>query len=110
MTANVLNDVWNWLLIRLAPPCGRNDAEIAVVNAAACRLENVVGEIVAAGQKFTTRERAIRKVQAQRPAQKRFDTNRITLYVWPSNELSIEELNAVIQRVLPLTAGAGLER
>ncbi len=27
---------------------------------------------------------AIRKVQAQRPAKKRFDTNRITLYVWPT--------------------------
>ncbi|WP_027345897.1 ATP-binding protein [Hamadaea tsunoensis] len=52
---------------------------------------------------------AIRKVQAQRPAQKRFDTNRITLYVWPSSELSLQDLNAVIQRVLPLTAGAGLE-
>jgi acetyl/propionyl-CoA carboxylase alpha subunit/acetyl-CoA carboxylase carboxyltransferase component len=52
---------------------------------------------------------AIRKVQAQRPAQKRFDTNRITLYVWPASELSIEDLNAVIHRLLPLTAGAGLE-
>ncbi|SCL38165.1 Acetyl/propionyl-CoA carboxylase, alpha subunit [Micromonospora rhizosphaerae] len=52
---------------------------------------------------------AIRKVQALRPAKKRFDTNRITIYVWPPNELTIEELNAVAQRVLPITAGAGLE-
>ncbi|MDP9792227.1 acetyl/propionyl-CoA carboxylase alpha subunit/acetyl-CoA carboxylase carboxyltransferase component [Catenuloplanes nepalensis] len=52
---------------------------------------------------------AIRKVQAQRPVKKRFDTNRITLYVWPQVELSMEELNAVAQRVLPVTAGAGLE-
>lgn len=52
---------------------------------------------------------AIRKVQAQRPAKKRFDTNRITIYVWPPSELTIEELNAVAQRVLPTTAGAGLE-
>jgi acetyl-CoA carboxylase carboxyltransferase component/biotin carboxyl carrier protein len=52
---------------------------------------------------------AIRKVQAQRPAQKRFDTNRITIYVWPPIELSMEDLNAVTQRVLPITAGAGLE-
>jgi acetyl/propionyl-CoA carboxylase alpha subunit/acetyl-CoA carboxylase carboxyltransferase component len=52
---------------------------------------------------------AIRKVQAQRPARKRFDTNRITLYVWPPTELSMEELNGVIHRVLPITAGAGLE-
>ncbi|MDR7277910.1 ATP-binding protein [Catenuloplanes atrovinosus] len=53
---------------------------------------------------------AIRKVQAQRPVKKRFDTNRITLYVWPQVELSMEELNAVAQRVLPVTAGAGLEQ
>ncbi|GAB4058161.1 ATP-binding protein [Catellatospora paridis] len=53
---------------------------------------------------------AIRKVQARRPAKKRLDTNRITLYVWPSSELTVEELNAVIQRVLPRTAGAGLEQ
>ncbi|MFE9654263.1 carboxyl transferase domain-containing protein [Micromonospora sp. NPDC006431] len=52
---------------------------------------------------------AIRKVQAQRPAKKRFDTNRITIYVWPPNELTMEELDAVAQRVLPITAGAGLE-
>ncbi|MFC3505562.1 carboxyl transferase domain-containing protein [Micromonospora krabiensis] len=52
---------------------------------------------------------AIRKVQAQRPAKKRFDTNRITIYAWPPSELTVEELNAVAQRVLPRTAGAGLE-
>lgn len=53
---------------------------------------------------------AILRVQAQRPAKKRLDTNRITLYVWPSSELTVEELNVVIQRVLPRTAGAGLEQ
>ena len=53
---------------------------------------------------------AIRKVQAQRPAKKRFDTNRITIYAWPPSELTIEELTAVAQRVLPITAGAGLEQ
>jgi acetyl-CoA carboxylase carboxyltransferase component len=52
---------------------------------------------------------AIRKVQAQRPTTKRFDTNRILLYVWPPSELTMEELNTVAQRVLPTTAGAGLE-
>ncbi|MFC0506987.1 ATP-binding protein [Micromonospora costi] len=52
---------------------------------------------------------AIRTVQARRPAKKRFDTNRITIYVWPPSELTIEELKAVAQRVLPRTAGAGLE-
>ncbi|GAA4586138.1 biotin carboxylase N-terminal domain-containing protein [Planotetraspora phitsanulokensis] len=52
---------------------------------------------------------AIRNIQAQRPQNKRFDTNRIMMYVWPSTELSGDELNALVQRILPTTAGAGLE-
>ena len=52
---------------------------------------------------------AIRKVQSGRPANKRFDTNRILIYVWPPSELTGEELNTVVQRILPTTAGAGLE-
>jgi acetyl/propionyl-CoA carboxylase alpha subunit/acetyl-CoA carboxylase carboxyltransferase component len=57
---------------------------------------------------------AIRIVQAQRPAEKRFETNRIVIYVWPPNELTadeitLDELNLIAQRVLPTTAGAGLE-
>ena len=52
---------------------------------------------------------AIRIVQAQRPAKQRFDTNRIVIYVWPPNELTMDELNLLAQRVLPTTAGAGLE-
>jgi len=52
---------------------------------------------------------AIRKAQAGRPAQQRFDTNRILIYVWPPSEVSSTELNTVAQRVLPTTAGAGLE-
>ncbi|GAA3391678.1 biotin carboxylase N-terminal domain-containing protein [Cryptosporangium minutisporangium] len=52
---------------------------------------------------------AIRTVQAQRPQNKRFDTNRIMLYVWPPTDLSPDELEALVQRVLPTTAGAGLE-
>ncbi|MGH3664288.1 MAG: biotin carboxylase N-terminal domain-containing protein, partial [Micromonosporaceae bacterium] len=52
---------------------------------------------------------AIRNIQAQRPQNKRFDTNRIMMYVWPPIELSADELNALVQRVLPTTAGAGLE-
>ena len=31
---------------------------------------------------------AIRIVQAQRPQHKRFDTNRIMMYVWPASEFS----------------------
>src|SRR5690348_9948389 len=52
---------------------------------------------------------AIRKVQARRPAKKRFDTNRITIYVWPASDLSVDDLNTVAQRLLPITADAGLE-
>ncbi|MEU7908868.1 biotin carboxylase N-terminal domain-containing protein [Actinoplanes sp. NPDC049118] len=52
---------------------------------------------------------AIRNIQAQRPQNKRFDTNQIMMYVWPSTELTAEELNSLVQRILPTTAGAGLE-
>ncbi|MFJ8814443.1 MULTISPECIES: ATP-binding protein [Amycolatopsis] len=52
---------------------------------------------------------AIRKVQAQRPAKKRLDTNRIFLYVWPPSDLTADDLNTVAQRVVPTTAGAGVE-
>ncbi|PWV84153.1 Acetyl/propionyl-CoA carboxylase, alpha subunit [Prauserella marina] len=52
---------------------------------------------------------AIRKVQAKRPAKKRFDTNRVLLYVWPPSELTVDDLKAIAHRVLPTTAGAGLE-
>ncbi|GAB3721028.1 ATP-binding protein [Nocardiopsis nanhaiensis] len=52
---------------------------------------------------------AIRNIQAQRPQRKRFDTNRILMYVWPSTELSLDELDGLVQRILPTTEGAGLE-
>ncbi|GLZ42535.1 biotin carboxylase N-terminal domain-containing protein [Actinokineospora sp. NBRC 105648] len=52
---------------------------------------------------------AIRNIQAQRPQNKRFDTNRIMMYVWPATELTTEELNTLVQRILPTSAGAGLE-
>src|SRR5690625_6826145 len=48
---------------------------------------------------------AIRNIQVQRPQNKRFDTNRILMYVWPPAELSMDELNALVQRILPTTAG-----
>jgi acetyl/propionyl-CoA carboxylase alpha subunit/acetyl-CoA carboxylase carboxyltransferase component len=53
---------------------------------------------------------AIRAVQARRPTRKRFDTNRITIYAWPPSELTIDDLAILAQRVLPTTAGAGLEQ
>jgi acetyl/propionyl-CoA carboxylase alpha subunit/acetyl-CoA carboxylase carboxyltransferase component len=52
---------------------------------------------------------AIRTVQAQRPQHKRFDANRITIYVWPTVELTAEEINSLVHRVRPTTSGAGLE-
>ncbi|MBP2325022.1 acetyl/propionyl-CoA carboxylase alpha subunit/acetyl-CoA carboxylase carboxyltransferase component [Kibdelosporangium banguiense] len=52
---------------------------------------------------------SIRNIQAQRPQNKRFDTNRIMMYVWPATELTADELNTLVQRILPTTAGAGLE-
>ncbi|NED97723.1 ATP-grasp domain-containing protein [Phytoactinopolyspora alkaliphila] len=52
---------------------------------------------------------AIRKVQAQRPANKRLDTNRIFLYVWPPSDLRPDDVRAIAERVVPTTAGAGVE-
>ncbi|HKN51837.1 MAG TPA: carboxyl transferase domain-containing protein, partial [Amycolatopsis sp.] len=52
---------------------------------------------------------AIRNIQAQRPQNKRYDTNRIMMYVWPPTELTTDELNALVQRILPTSVGAGLE-
>jgi acetyl/propionyl-CoA carboxylase alpha subunit/acetyl-CoA carboxylase carboxyltransferase component len=52
---------------------------------------------------------AIRTVQAQRPQHKRFDANRIVLYVWPTAELTADEISALVHRISPTTSGAGLE-
>jgi acetyl/propionyl-CoA carboxylase alpha subunit/acetyl-CoA carboxylase carboxyltransferase component len=52
---------------------------------------------------------AIRIVQAQRPQHKRFDTNRIMMYVWPPSEFSFEELAPLVHRVRPTVSGAGIE-
>jgi acetyl/propionyl-CoA carboxylase alpha subunit/acetyl-CoA carboxylase carboxyltransferase component len=52
---------------------------------------------------------AIRAIQAQLPQHKRFDTNRIMLYVWPVVDLTAEEINSLVHRVRPTTSGAGLE-
>jgi acetyl/propionyl-CoA carboxylase alpha subunit/acetyl-CoA carboxylase carboxyltransferase component len=52
---------------------------------------------------------AIRAVQAQRPQHKRFDSNRIMMYVWPASEFTVEELDSLIRRIRPTVTGAGLE-
>ncbi|MEC3918978.1 ATP-binding protein [Nocardia sp. CDC160] len=53
---------------------------------------------------------SIRRAHAQRPSAKRFNTNRVVMYIWPPVEVTLEELETVIGgHVLPMTAGAGLE-
>jgi len=52
---------------------------------------------------------AIRIIQAQLPQHKRFDTNRVLLYVWPVVELTVEEINSLVHRIRPSTSGSGLE-
>jgi acetyl/propionyl-CoA carboxylase alpha subunit/acetyl-CoA carboxylase carboxyltransferase component len=52
---------------------------------------------------------SIRRAQSRRPAKNRFPTNRIVLYVWPASSITRAELDTIAARVLPTTAGAGLE-
>ncbi|MEU4644926.1 carboxyl transferase domain-containing protein [Micromonospora sp. NPDC023814] len=52
---------------------------------------------------------SIRRAQSRRPSKNRFNTNRIVVYVWPPSDLTRAELEMIAGRVLPTTAGAGLE-
>ncbi|RGC69315.1 Acetyl-/propionyl-coenzyme A carboxylase alpha chain [Micromonospora sp. MW-13] len=52
---------------------------------------------------------SIRRAQSRRPSKKRVNTNRIVIYVWPPSDLTRAELEMIAGRVLPTTAGAGLE-
>ncbi|KAA2254110.1 ATP-grasp domain-containing protein [Solihabitans fulvus] len=52
---------------------------------------------------------SIRRAQSLRPAKNRFPTNRIVVYVWPPSVITRAELETIAARVLPTTAGAGLE-
>ncbi|GAB2534605.1 ATP-binding protein [Nocardia heshunensis] len=53
---------------------------------------------------------SLRRAQAQRPSAKRFNTNRIVMYIWPVVDVTRTELEKVIGgHVLPMTQGAGLE-
>jgi acetyl/propionyl-CoA carboxylase alpha subunit/acetyl-CoA carboxylase carboxyltransferase component len=51
----------------------------------------------------------IRRVQAQRPANRQLHGNRVLLYVWPPMEVALDELVAVTRTLAPITAGLGLE-
>ncbi|MFI6452600.1 carboxyl transferase domain-containing protein [Streptosporangium amethystogenes] len=52
---------------------------------------------------------SIRRARSRRPSKKRFNTNRIVLYIWPPSDITRAELEMIAGRVLPTTAGAGLE-
>lgn len=52
---------------------------------------------------------SIRRAQSARPSRGRFNTNRIVVYVWPPSSITRAELEMIAERVLPTTAGAGLE-
>jgi acetyl/propionyl-CoA carboxylase alpha subunit/acetyl-CoA carboxylase carboxyltransferase component len=53
---------------------------------------------------------AIRRIQAHRPARKRFQWNRVVLHIWPVLELSPDEMSAIVDRLSPETEGLGLEK
>ena len=52
---------------------------------------------------------AIRTVQATRPQHKRFEANRIMMYVWPPTDFSVEELTPLVHRIRPTVSGSGVE-
>jgi acetyl/propionyl-CoA carboxylase alpha subunit/acetyl-CoA carboxylase carboxyltransferase component len=52
---------------------------------------------------------SIRRAQVRRPSKKRFNTNRIVIYVWPPSDLTPAEMEMLAERAVPIAAGAGLE-
>jgi acetyl/propionyl-CoA carboxylase alpha subunit/acetyl-CoA carboxylase carboxyltransferase component len=52
---------------------------------------------------------SIRRERLRSSAHTHLSTNRIVLYVWPPSDLTPDELELVVGRVLPSAAGAGLE-
>ncbi|MGH3756793.1 carboxyl transferase domain-containing protein [Actinophytocola sp.] len=52
---------------------------------------------------------SMRRAQSRRTVKNRFPTNRIVVYVWPPSNITRAELETIADRVLPTTAGAGLE-
>ena len=52
---------------------------------------------------------SIRRAQSLRSSSARFNTNRIVVYVWPASDITRDELEMLAKRILPTTAGAGLE-
>ncbi|MFI6980934.1 carboxyl transferase domain-containing protein [Embleya sp. NPDC050154] len=58
---------------------------------------------------FATCLDSIRRARSRRSTTKHANTNRIVIYVWPPSEITRAELETIAGRVLPTTAGAGLE-
>ncbi|GAA5066474.1 ATP-binding protein [Nocardia callitridis] len=52
---------------------------------------------------------SIRRAQSRRPSKKRFNTNRIVVYIWPPSDLTRDELQSIVGRMVSKTAGTGLE-
>ncbi|TDD20524.1 ATP-grasp domain-containing protein [Actinomadura sp. KC06] len=52
---------------------------------------------------------SIRNARSRWPSKKRLSTNRIVIYVWPPSDITRAELEMIAGRLLPMTAGAGLE-
>ncbi len=52
---------------------------------------------------------AIRAFQAHRKPSRRLQWNRILLHVWPTTDLTLEEIRAIGVRLAPATAGLGIE-
>ena len=53
---------------------------------------------------------SVRRAQSRRSSSAaRFSTNRIVVYVWPASDITGDELELLAKRILPTTAGAGLE-
>ncbi|HKD84446.1 MAG TPA: carboxyl transferase domain-containing protein [Terriglobales bacterium] len=59
---------------------------------------------------FADATAAIRQYQSQRPPNKRLYWNRIFLYVWPTLNLTPEEMNSIVRRLAASTDGLGLEQ
>ncbi|GAA4673820.1 biotin carboxylase N-terminal domain-containing protein [Gordonia humi] len=60
---------------------------------------------------FATCVDAIRRAQTERPSSKRFNTNRIVMYIWPSIDVSNTALRRIVEHTIEATSveGAGLE-
>ena len=53
---------------------------------------------------------SIRREQSKRDVRRRYQWNRVHLFLWPPLDLSQEEINSIVHRLAPETSGLGLER